>query len=184
MSLESTLDQLEDKFYGEYEEDRAAILKEITALHKEQMQEEGYNFQTFSAEIAPRFGGIYIPYLFWEGLNYFFSAPEYRIVLSQIIADFADSNFEEEERKLIKPLLVTYFNTEKEFELDKLHTRVIEKAHPSVQEYFESLTEFVTKNKSSVEMYVDKFDLVKNFFPNFELMALPLVKLKERLAMS
>jgi hypothetical protein len=48
-------------------------------------------------------------------------------------------------------------------------------------EYFKKVQTFVLKNKTSVDMYIEKFQMLKDGFPDFELLALPLIKLKEQL---
>ncbi|MEY3444481.1 MAG: hypothetical protein RLZZ519_2762, partial [Bacteroidota bacterium] len=101
--------------------------------------------------------------------------------LFAIMQAFVDSGFEEEERKKMKSLLITYFAIEREFEVNKILTLIVEKSHPSVVEYFKKVQTFVLKNKTSVDMYIEKFQMLKEGFPNFELLALPLIKLKEQL---
>ena len=78
-----------------------------------------------------------------------------------------------------RPLLITYFAMEREFEVNKLITLVVEKAHPSVIEYFKKVQNFVLKNKTSVDMYIEKFNMLKDYAPNFEMLRMPVSKLKE-----
>lgn len=184
MSLEKDLDTLEDKYYGEFEEDRTAIVAELSALHKADLEANDRVFSDFSRTVITRFGGAFIPYIFWTELQEFAKDNSRRGNLMDTIRAFTESGFEEIEVKKMKPLLITYFTMEKEFEIDKLFTLVINKSHPSVGEYFQKWLNFVEKNKSSVEMYVEKFNLLKGMYPDFGLLATPVTKLKEKLAVS
>ena len=184
MSLEKDLDKLEEKYYDEWEEERAPLVAELATLHKADLEKNDNQFTDFSKLVIDRFGGAFIPYVFWTELQEFAKDNERRVNLFETVKAFTESGFEEEEVKKMKPLLITYFTMEKEFEIDKLFTLVINKAHPSVGEYFTKWLNFVEKNKSSVEMYVEKFNLLKGFYPDFNLLATPVTKLKEKLAVS
>ena len=126
-------------------------------------------------------GGVYIPYVMWAELAQFIEHHNNREQLFGIMQAFVDSGFEEEERKKMKSMLITYFAIEREFEVNKILTLIVEKSHPSVVEYFKKVQTFVLKNKTSVDMYIEKFQMLKDGFPDFELLALPLIKLKEQL---
>ncbi len=180
MDFVAELEKLEDKFFGDWEEEKAPLIKELKVLHTEAGEDED-GFNRFLVQSAERFGGTYIPYLFWDKLSYFDENPDERIYLHELLRAFSVSNFEEEEQKLMKPLLVTYFSKEKDFEINKLKAKVIEKAHPEVKEYFQKLLSFVEKNKNATEMYREKFDMLKEFYPDFELLNLPITQLKEKL---
>lgn len=182
MSLEKTLDALEEKYYGELEEDKDAIIPELEALHKETSEKGIEEFRTFSKAVLTRFGGVYQPYVFWVELREFMKASTNRQELFDIIHAFTESGFESEETKKMKPLLITYFSMEKEFELDKIQNLIVNKAHPDVQEYFRKLTSFVEKSYTSVKMYEEKFDMLMDLTPDFDLLRMPVIKLKEHLA--
>lgn len=180
MDIAKLLDDLEEKFEDQDPDDvRAEIVKELTEIHLEAGEAED-TFNRFIVQVSDRFGGIYIPYIFWDKLSEFLELPEQRAYLFQIFKSFANSNFYEEEQKRMKPLIITYFAKERTFEVDKLKVLVFDKAHPTVKEYFYKLYNFVGKNKRSTDMYCDKFDLLKNIHPNFDLMSLPITQLKDR----
>ncbi|MEM9986542.1 MAG: hypothetical protein AAF804_15730, partial [Bacteroidota bacterium] len=94
---------------------------------------------------------------------------------------FCESNFDDDEQKKLKPLLVVYFAKEKEFESGKVKTLYLDKAHPEVKEYYMRVLNFTQKNQKSTEMYIEKFDLLKGLFPDFHLLGLPITQLREKL---
>jgi hypothetical protein len=181
MSLAKTLAQLEERYYDELDEDRAAVIQELSALHKAALDKGIPEFRKFAAEAMQICGGIYIPYIMWVELSQFIDHHDNRDQFFSIMKAFVDSGFEEEERKKMKSLLITYIAIEREFEVNKILTLIVEKAHPSVLEYFKKVQTFVLKNKTSVDMYIEKFVMLKDGFPDFDLLALPLIKLKDQI---
>ncbi|HEX2900869.1 MAG TPA: hypothetical protein VHS96_14195 [Bacteroidia bacterium] len=181
MSLAKTLAQLEERYYDELEEDRNAVIEELAQLHQAALAKGIEEFRAFSGEAMQICGGVYIPYILWVELAQFIDHQNNREQLFGIMQAFVDSGFEEEERRKMKTLLITYFAIEREFEVNKILTLIVDKAHPSVQEFFKKVQNFVAKNKTSVDMYIEKFKMLKSTYPNFEWMSLPLVKLKEHL---
>lgn len=181
MSLTKTLDKIEDKFYGELEEDRAQVIAELSELHKAALSKGMDDFRKFSSEVMEVCGGIYIPYITWVELAIFIDNEENRGRIYEIVAAFVNSGFEEPERKKMRSLLITYFSLEREFEVNKLLTLVVEKAHPDVREYFRKIQDFVAKNKTSVDMYIEKFQMLKDHDPDFNLLRMPVIKLKAHL---
>jgi hypothetical protein len=81
----------------------------------------------------------------------------------------------------MKPLIVVYFAKEKPFEVDKLRAKLLTGAHPSVKTYFDTLAAFIENNKVAVQTYRDKFALVRDRRPDFELFSQPLTRLEEEL---
>lgn len=181
MSLAKTLAQLEERYYDELEEDRDAVVAELAVMHQEALSKGIAEFRKFSAEAMEVCGGVYIPYIMWVELSQFIGDNSNRQHLFGIIEAFVNSGFEEEEKKKMKSLIITYFAIEREFEVNKILTLIVEKAHPAVQEFFKKAQTFVAKNKTSVDMYIEKFQMLKSGFPNFELLSLPLIKLKEQI---
>lgn len=181
MSLATTLAQLEERYYDELDEDRDAVIAELAVMHKAALQQGLPEFRAFAAEAMSVCGGVYIPYIMWVELAQFVGDQGNRAQMFEIVEAFVNSGFEEEERKKMKSLLITYFAIEREFEVNKILALIIDKAHPSVQEFFRKVQTFVAKNKTSVDMYIEKFQMLKNNYPDFELLSLPLIKLKEQL---
>ena len=117
----------------------------------------------------------------WVELAQFTADHGNREQMFAIVEAFVNSGFEEEERKKMKSLLITYIAIEREFEVNKIFTLIVDKSHPSVQEFFRKVQTFVAKNKTSVDMYLEKFHMLKHNYPDFDLFALPLIKLKEQM---
>ncbi|MEM7038087.1 MAG: hypothetical protein AAF570_13975 [Bacteroidota bacterium] len=181
MSIANTLEKLEDKYYGELEEDRDAVIETLVPMHQEALGKGMDAFREFAEQAMDACGGVYIPHVMWVELAQFIEDESNRIELYNIIAAFVNSGFEETERKKMKSLLITYFALEREFERNKVMTLVVSKAHPDVQEYFRKVENFVAKNKTSVDMYIEKFHMLKDKAPDFALLRMPVIKLKEHL---
>lgn len=182
MSIAKELEKLEDKYDIEEPQEKEALLNELVTLHSSLQAKGGADLETFQNEVSNYFMGLYIPYIFWGELGRFMDDHGHRTKLFELVQAFADSGFEKEERTRMKPLLITYFAVEKEFEIDKIQSLIVEKAHPSVQEYFRKIITFVELNKTSVDMYVDKFRILANMKPDFEMLKMPLAKLKDQLS--
>jgi len=181
MSLAETLDALDEKYYSDSDEERDAVIEALTEMHETSLGEGMDEFRQFSDEAMSRCGGVYIPYLMWSEMANYLEDNDQRDHLFKLIQAFSDSDFEEPETKKMKTLLITYFAVEKEFEINKVVSLIVDKAHPSVQEFFRKVLNFVEKNKTSVDMYVEKFNMLKEYAPNFDLMRLPISRLKEQL---
>ncbi|MEL6252138.1 MAG: hypothetical protein AAFR87_09020, partial [Bacteroidota bacterium] len=91
MDIVKELEKLEDKYYGEWEEDKGPLIEEMTKLHMSVGEDED-SFNRFLVQTAERFGGSYIPYLFWDKLSYFIDTPEERYYIQELIKAFANSN--------------------------------------------------------------------------------------------
>ena len=181
MDIVKELDALEDQFsIDDIDEQKEELIQKIQELHLVAMEDPD-TLNRFTVHSSGRFGGIFIPYLFWIKLADFIEDQQERHFLQDLIKAFANSDFAEEEQKMMKPLVITYIAKEKSFEIDKLQTLVIEKSHPQVREYFQKLIAFVDKNQRSTEMYCEKFMLLRELAPNFKLMSLPITQLKEQL---
>lgn len=181
MSLEKTLEALDEKYYDDPDAQREATIETLTELHEQSLMEGMEGFRSFAKETMSHCGGVYIPFIMWTELANYIEDPENRTHIFDIIAAFVNSDFELPERKRMKSLLITYFAMEREFEVNKVMTLIVEKAHQEVQEFFRKVQNFVSKNKTSVGMYVDKFNMLKEYAPNFDLLRMPVSKLKEHL---
>jgi hypothetical protein len=179
MDIVKELEQLEDKFFGEWEEEREPLIQALTDLHIQTLDDRDA-FNRFLVQTAERFGGVYIPYLFWQKLADFMKVPEERAYLQELIKTFIQSNFEAEEQRKLKPLLVVYFAKEKDFEVDKTRAQYIDQSHPQVRDYFNKLLTFVKRNEKATNMYIGKFEMLQDAFPDFELLNLPITQLKEK----
>lgn len=181
MDIAALLNQIEDKYAdNELEEIREQAVEDITELHQQVVEKKPEELDRFLLLSASTLGGIYIPYVFWYKLGEFYDGDEIqaRDFLQKLIQIFTLSNFEEEERRMIKSLLIAYLSVEKEFDIDKIRTLIIDKSHREVKDYFYRLFEFVQKNSKATVMYCEKFKLLKDYAPNFELLGYPVSKLK------
>ncbi len=183
MDIAKKLDSLEDKYYDSWEEDREKLIAELKPIHQQLSAEDPDAFREFKLRVINHFGGAYIPYIFWTELNTFMDDPvDARTYLQECMRSFANSDFGEEEQQKLKPLLITYFNMEKEFEMNKFFTLVIANMHPAVKEYFRDKSSFHEKNARGTEVYKQKFLLLRKIYPDFELFNQPLSYLKESLS--
>ena len=179
MNTSNILDTIEEKYYGDLDEDKSQLIPVLKELHQKVQDNEEYDSEAFAADIAGRFGGAYLPYVFWEQLYLFTQGNNNRKTLQELITTFSTSDFEEPETKYMKILLIVYFNIEKSFEINRTKELIIAKAHPEIQEYFNKLLTFVEKNERSVKMYMDKWNMLRSKFPNFERLNMPIKQLKE-----
>lgn len=177
--INQLITQIEQKVEDDSPESRELVLSELKKLCL-QMQNQGEeDYRIFRNQVMDVEGGIYIPFIFWMELSKFFRNVNHRTVLFDVIKAFCESSFEEEDRKRMKPLLITYFANEKEFEMDKVQGLIVDKSHPAIREFFQKITTFVSKNKNSTGTYLEKFKILMDEYPDFELLALPVSKLKE-----
>ncbi len=180
MDIQKELDKLEDSFkMEEWEEKKEEIVAALYKLHMEAASNEEV-LNKFTVLSAERFGGIYIPYLFWVKLADFMEYELDRSYLYNLLQAFSNSDFGEDEQRLLKPLVIVYFTKEKEFEINKFFTLAMEDVHPSVKEYFQKLFKFRERNAKSTQMYCDKFEILRDLQPDFALFNTPLSELKEK----
>jgi len=183
MDIAKKLDSLEDQYYGAWEEDSAKLIAELKPLHQELAAKDPDGFQEFKFRVINHFGGAYIPYMFWTELHTFIDEPaDSRTFLQVSLRSFANSDFGEEEQQKLKPLLITYFTIEKEFETNKFFTLIIAKMHPTVKDYFRMTLNFQEKNTRGTEVYKQKYMLLRGFYPDFELFNQPLSALRDSLS--
>lgn len=178
--LEGDLQRIEAEYFAA-DEDKAAALAALDDLHRSVWNNAGEVAQ-FRRAVLQTCGGVYIPSVFWPELASFAKDQSNREFIFQIVQALVDSDFDEEMLNRIKPFLVVYFATEKQFELDKIKAFIVDKAHPRVREYFDKMTQFVTKNPASVQTYQRKFGMLQNHFPDFELFGQPVARLEEQMA--
>jgi|GEM_PF-1311222 len=184
MTLEERLTVLEDWYYGDLEEEKEPLIQEVDKIYqvvKDNGSDSVYN--RFFVAVVDKFGGTYIPYLFWDNLNTFWSVErEGRPYLYNCLEAFAfRSDFDPEDQQKLKPLLIAYFAKEKSFEVNKIKSLIADKAHPKVREYFMRMMRFVEKNQKATKVFYEKFEMLLGKGPRFDLLDLPLVYLKEQL---
>ena len=182
ISLEEKLWKIDaDYLAGEDEENnKEKAINALKELHYEAMQnaEQLADFREDALHIC---GGIYVPYLCWFEVGEFIENQGNRAYLFEVLKAFVNSDFSEQEQAAIKPLLIIYFALDKPFEINKFKVFVLEKAHKTVQDYFQNIFNFVEKNKLAVNSFIEKMKLLKGYEPQFELLRLPIAKLQEQL---
>ncbi len=178
--LEESLDQIEAQ-YAESEDADAAI-ESLSALHRSLLDDPEL-LETFRLNALTACSGHYLPHLLWVALSQFDTEPEaQRKKIFEVCKALADSDFDDRLQAAMKPLMVVYFSKEKEFEIDRVHSRVVDGSHPKVKEWFDKSIGFVQKNSHSAQAYVHKFNLLKGRFPDFDRFNMPVARLEEELA--
>jgi hypothetical protein len=181
MTLEEVLAGIDQKYPEPDEENREEVIKLLREIHRRVMP-SAEDLQEFIETIPYICGGVYVPYLFWIELIKFIDHQGNRDMIAFLLNAFVNSGFEDEEKMKMKPLLIIYFAKERPFEIDKLKAYVIEKAHPHVQQYMNQILKFVETNQISVNSFLEKFGLLRPYFPNFTLLKMPLSRLKEQMS--
>lgn len=182
MELRTQLSALEQKFYNELGENKDLILEVLKKMYNNFKENDQETLKVFKAIIPDFFGGVYIPFIFWEELAEFYNNnDENRESLNKIIEQFASSNFEESETRKMRQLLIAYFAVESRFQVDKMIHTIVHNAHPDIQKYFEKIIDFIDTKPNAVGMYQEKFSLIAERYPDFDLLRLPLAKLKAQL---
>lgn len=181
MSVAAKLEQIEKAFNESEQEDRSTAIDALVALHMEVIKGKK-DADLFFEQAAGICGGIYIPYLFWIELSKYANGKGDYSRAVKLIQAFTDSDFDAELQQQMKALLVVYLAKETEFNRDKVKAHIVDKAHPTVREYFTKIYNFIENNQRVAATYNQKFALVKDYFPNFDLYNLPLAKLEAQLA--
>jgi hypothetical protein len=180
MSLQDQLEALNTAFYEADGENRDEIVAHIKALHTAALKQPEH-LPAFK-ELAPTVaGGAYIPYLIWMELAAIVDGRGDRDYWMKLIKALADSDFEPETLRQVRPLLVIYYRKERDFERAKMETHIVNSAHPQVREFFAKVRGFSEQNPTTAKAYLDKFMLLKPFFPNFTLFELPVQELEAQL---
>lgn len=177
--IATKLEAIEDAYY-ENDENAEQAIAELKALHQSLVSDPKAH-AIFLRSAAGVCGGCYLPYLMWVALAQYTQDEAHRELIFHLMESFTNSDFSEELQQQLKPLVVVYFYKEKSFELDKLHSKVINRAHPDVVAYFDTMKTFLEKNSKAVEAYRKKFGMLMSSFPDFERFDLPVSQLEEEL---
>lgn len=179
--LKARLEAIDAAYYNQDEEDAAPAIEALDELHREAWGDEAAarKFRLAALQVA---GGAYLPNILWAELAAFARGADNRDMIVTVLRAVGDSNFDESMLNKLKPLLVVYLSREKQFEIDKLWSFVVEKSYPRVKEFFDKALQFVTKNVHSVATYQRKFDMLRDSFPDFERYSHPLTRLEEEMA--
>lgn len=180
MSLKKEIEKIHKAYQDADGENKAQAIAQLAELHRKVAGDAAQQGE-FAVDVAEYCGGAYIPYVFWTTLGRFWTDESQRTVLQQLIRAFLQSDFDEEEQSLLRPLLVVYFQREREFEVSRARTQAESGAHPAAKEWLEAVLHFHENNKVAARTYTEKFALLHKTMPNFALFNLPLAKLEEAL---
>lgn len=156
-------------------------LAQLEALHQEVLDDP--EARTLFEQEAPKVAeGLYIPHLFWTYLAAFRQDPAtYRPFLEYLLQLFVQQPPSPFVEKRLRPLLCVYLSEESPFYVERLWDFFQRHALPEKYEYMEAVKNFITRNPNTVEVFRKKFDLVGEYFPDFELFSLPLPQLRQEL---
>lgn len=161
-----------------------AIIAQLEALH-ESILEDNEARSEFEREVLKVADGLYLPHIFWIYLAAFLGDKEvYRPFLEyvlQVYAQLPPSPFVD---KRIRPLLCVYFTNETPFYTDKLEAFLHRYAHPEKRSLVQDIRSYIQRNPSTVRIFQQKFALLKDYLPNFEMFSMPLTELRASLGQS
>ncbi|MGQ9864528.1 MAG: hypothetical protein ACUVRD_08650 [Bacteroidia bacterium] len=178
--LDEVIEELEVRYT-----DNPLSAQELAVLHPyyQEALKDPEKRQAFETKLLQRVGGLYIPYIFWLYLREFLESPEVaRPKVFSALQAFVESAFDPLTQKQMKPLLAMYFKYEGTFHVDRISIEVLRHAHPDIRAYFEKMQTFPARNPETTHIYEEKFNLLKNFFPNFEWLFQPLPYLRQAFA--
>lgn len=176
------LDEVIEELEARYTENSLSE-EELAVFHPyyQEALKDPQKREVFEATMLRRVGGLYIPYIFWLYLREFLEAKAHPKIYSALQA-FVESAFDPLTQKQMKPLLVIYFKYESSFHIDRINIELLRDAHPDIRTYFRKMQTFPTRNPHTTQIYEEKFNLLKNHFPNFKWLFQPLPHLRQALA--
>jgi hypothetical protein len=180
MTLEESIEKVR-QYYDETENREWAL----EALGKLLAQVVGYpehlaQFERLAADLG---GGMFIPYLFWVEMSKYMDNKGDRDAIFHLIRAFVESDFEEEEREKMRPLLIVYFKREGgSFEISKIKAKILDDAHKDVKAYFKEVEQYPERNPSATETLLKKMHLLRRQFPQFDLFKLTVQQIEEQLS--
>ena len=180
MDIKGQLEEL-DKLYYEHEgEIYDDVVASMRHLHAEAMQDPD-TFVEFLQDVPHVCGGAYIPHLYWIELSRMGTEHEDKDEMQRLLIAFTESDFEGKLLTQMKPLVAIFGSQASDFEVNRMQSKVLTKAHPSVKEWFKKHLHFETTSPGALKAYEEKFKLLKHYFPNFPLFELPLDEIHEQL---
>ncbi|MCX8112071.1 MAG: hypothetical protein N3E49_02575 [Bacteroidia bacterium] len=157
------------------------LIARLEALHEEVSGDENARLE-FEREVLKVADGLYLPHIFWIYLGAFLEDKEtYRPFIEyilQVYAQLPPSPFLE---KRMRPLLCVYFTEEAPFHIHKLEASLKRYARPEKQTLFSDIQNFIKRNPTTVQIFRQKFSLLKQYLPNFEMFSMALPQLRAAL---
>lgn len=165
--------------------DPQTLVAELEALHEELMQASDDETRAdFEREVLHIANGIYLPHIFWMYLAPFLDKAQretYRPFLEYILQVYAQLPCSSFVDKRMRPLLYVYLTEEAPFYVDKLNAFLGKYAHPDKQALFQEVRAFIQRNPNTVRIFREKFRLLKDYVPDFDMLAMPLPTLRTSL---
>ncbi len=157
------------------------LLPQLEALHQSVLEDPEARAQ-FEREVVSIAGGIYLPHIFWTYLAAFLSDPDaYRAFLEYILQVYAQQPLNPFIDKRMQPLLYVYFSDEAPFYLSRLWDTLRRQALPEKYEFLQGVHQKMSRIPVTVKIFREKFELIGDYFPNFEALAMPLPELRASL---
>lgn len=158
------------------------LVEQLEALHKSVLEDPQARTE-FEREVLSVAGGIYLPHIFWIYLSAFLSDPDaYRAFLEYILQVYAQQPLNPFIDKRMQPLLYVYFSEEAPFYLSRLWDTLRRSALPEKYDFLQRVQQKMTRIPKTVKIFRDKFELIGEYLPNFEALAMPLPELRASLA--
>lgn len=158
------------------------VIAKLEALHEEVSDDDDLRAE-FEREVLKVAQGIYIPHILWIYLSAFLEDREtYRPFLEYILQFYAQQPLNPFVDKRIRPLLCIYLSEESTFYIDRLKALLERYALPEKREFFDEVQAYIRRNPTTVRIFRDKFRLLKDYFPSFDLFSLPLPHLRQQLS--
>lgn len=155
------------------------LIARLEALHEEVSQDDQLRAE-FEREVLRVADGVYLPHMFWIYLGGFLQDKEaYRPFLEYILQVYVQLPPSPFVDKRMRPLLTVYFSEESSFYIDRFEDFVKRYARPEKQNLPTEIRRYIQKNPTTVRIFREKFALLKDYAPNFEMfsMALPHLRL-------
>lgn len=157
------------------------IVAQLEALHESVLEDEKARSE-FEQAVLKVADGVYLPHIFWIYLSAFLNDREvYRPFLEyvlQVYAQLPPSPFVD---KRMRPLLYVYFMNEPAFYTNKLEAFLHRYAHPEKRSLVQDIRAYIQRNPTTVRIFQQKFALLKDYLPNFEMLSMPLPELRASL---
>lgn len=161
------------------------LVAQLEALHEELIQAGDDEARAdFEREVLRVADGIYLPHIFWTYLGPFLDRTQretYRPFLEYILQVYAQLPASTFVDRRMRPLLYVYLTEEAPFYIDKLDAFLGKYAHPEKLALFQEVRAFIQKNPNTVRIFREKFALLKDYVPDFEMLAMPLPTLRASL---
>ncbi len=189
--IDEVIDKIGNLFI-ENEENRKPIIQQFGKIEKLLQEKYADNpkvMEYIEDALSRSAGGIYIPYILWKYVFAFINSKDKEEIQEarqkiQKYLDifFGESYFDEEEQRLIRPLLALYLKYETNFEIDKFFNKTrMQGYHDSVVKYIRKTRKFIEDNMRTLAIYKKKLRYVKALNGDYSLFELPVSELEQKI---